>query len=260
MSSRRFPNPSSLLAILCLSVLLPLVAGSATPLYAWPKEAYQNMVYDTIRLLPPSLARVLWRRQEAILLGVSSLEGETASRLARDGRDGVVSSELVSDVETRIDRVVGLVGAHQPFDLMAMELGRLLRIAADLSDPTVMGSGNDDMRRVSAEYHRFVGMHLTEIPLVHDKSLPSTVEGASLTQMLHQLGVSAIASARPLTDVFWKDGRVVSASSFDFRSVPYAQTSLTYSRSVTAASYLWLSAWADANGDFTGYRFSGKSK
>ena len=260
MSARRFPERRFLPTIVLLTLILPLVAGAATPLYAWPKEAYQNMVYDTIRLLPPSLARVLWRRREVIVRGVTSLEGETASRLARDGRDGIVSSELVSDVEARIDRVVGLVGTHQSFDLTAMELGRLLRIAADLSDPTVMGSGSDGMRRVSAEYHRFVGMHLTEIPLVYDKSLPSTVEGASLSRMLHELGVSTIASARPLTDVFWKDGRVVSASSFDFRSVPYAQTSLTYSRSVTAASYLWLSAWANANGDFTGYRFSDKSK
>ena len=48
------------------------------------------------------------------------------------------------------------------------------------------------------------------------------------------------------------------ASTFDFRSVPYAETSLSYSRGGTAASYLWLSAWAKANGDFTGYRFSSK--
>jgi hypothetical protein len=42
--------------------------------------------------------------------------------------------------------------------------------------------------------------------------------------------------------------------------VPYAETSLSYSRGVTAASYLWLSAWTRANGDFTGYRFAPKER
>jgi hypothetical protein len=48
----------------------------------------------------------------------------------------------------------------------------------------------------------------------------------------------------------------VPATEFDFRSVPYAEVSLGYSRGVTAASFLWLAAWSKANGDFTGYRFS----
>ena len=40
--------------------------------------------------------------------------------------------------------------------------------------------------------------------------------------------------------------------------MPYAEFSLAYSRGATAASYLWLSAWSQAKGDFTGYRFSTK--
>jgi hypothetical protein len=68
------------------------------------------------------------------------------------------------------------------------------------------------------------------------------------------------ASIVPLSKAFWQDGRVVPATSFDFRSIPYAETSLSYSRGVTAASYLWLSAWTKANGDFTGYRFAPKKR
>jgi hypothetical protein len=105
-----------------------------------------------------------------------------------------------------------------------------------------------------------VALHLAQIPLVHDGSIPSPVAGASVERILGGVASRTGASIAPLSEAFWKDGRVVPATSFDFRSVPYAETSLSYSRGVTAASYLWLSAWTKANGDFTGYRFAPKKR
>lgn len=216
------------------------------------------MVYDALALLPPSFGRVLARRDQSVLAGVQSLEGETASIIARDGRRGELSDELIKDVEARIERVVRMVDERRPFRETAVELGRLLRIAADLSDPTILGAGSPELRRVAPEYMRFIGLHLTKIPLVLDGSLPSTVQGASVESVLERVTRATTASVRPLSNAFWSEGKIVPATSFDFRSVPYAETSLSYSRGVTAASYLWLSAWVKANGDFTGYRFSPK--
>jgi hypothetical protein len=245
---------------LALAAGLVFLAAAPADVQAWPAEAYQGMVYDALALMPPSLARVLSKRDLFLLSGVSSLESETASLIARDGLRGELSPELVADVENRIDRVVGMVGARRPFRETAFELGKLLRIAADLSDPTVVGAGEPALRRVAPEYLRFVGLHLTQIPLVHDGSLPSPAAGASVGGLLGRVAEKTSASVAPLSSAFWKDGRVVPATSFDFRSVPYAETSLSYSRGVTAASYLWLSAWKKANGDFTGYRFSPKKR
>ncbi len=218
------------------------------------------MVYDALALMPPSLGRVLARRDEFLLSGVSSLEGETASLIARDGLSGQLSPELIRDVEVRIERVVRMVSEHRPFRDTAVELGRLLRIAADLSDPTIVGAFSPELRRVAPEYVRYVGLNLGKIPLVHDSSLPSPVAGASVAGILGRVAEKTNASVVPMSTAFWKDGRVVPATSFDFRSVPYAETSLSYSRGVTAASYLWLSAWTRANGDFTGYRFAPKKR
>jgi hypothetical protein len=218
------------------------------------------MVEDVLRLLPPSLGRVLARRDDALLSGAQSLESETASAIARDGIRGELSPELIRDVERRIDLVVRMVGEHRPFRETAVELGRLLRIAADLSDPVVIGAGSPELRRVAPEYIRFIGLHLTEIPLVYDGSLPSPIAGGSIAGLLGRVTQATSASVDPLAKAFWRDGRVQPASSFDYRSVPYAETSLSYSRGVTAASYLWLSAWAKADGDFTGYRFSPKKR
>jgi hypothetical protein len=235
-----------------------LLLAVAAPCGAWPAEAYRAMVYDALALLPPSLGRVLARRDEALIAGVQSLESETASTIARDGRRGELSDELVRDVEARIERVVRMVDERRPFRETAVELGRLLRIAADLSDPTILGAGSPELRRVAPEYMRFIGLNLTKIPLVLDSSVPSTVQGASIESVLDRVTRATTASVRPLSNAFWSEGRIVPATSFDYRSVPYAETSLSYSRGVTAASYLWLSAWAKANGDFTGYRFAPK--
>ncbi len=241
-----------------LLALLLLVFVAPPEMQAWPAEVYRGMVYDALALMPPSLGRVLSRRDEYLLSGVTTLEGETASLIARDGLRGQVSRDLIQDVERRIERVVRMVGEHRPFRETAVELGRLLRIAADLSDPTVVGAGSPELRRVAPEYSRFVGLHLTRIPLVHDRSLPSPVAGATVEGILGRVAERTSLSIVPLSNAFWKDGEVVPATSFDFRSVPFAETSLSYSRGVTAASYLWLSAWTKAHGDFTGYRFAPK--
>lgn len=243
---------------LIVALLGALVVLSSANVEAWPKEAYRNMVYDTMRLMPPRLARVLLSRDDAVFEGVTRLDGDTASTLARVGARGQLSSALVEDVELRIENVVRMVDERRSFDDVARELGRLLRIAADMADPAVIGAGNSELRRVVPEYYRFVGLNLTKLPLVHDGGLPSTLEGASVTTLLSRVASATTASVSPLSEAFWQDGQIVPAATFDYRSVPYAETSLSYSRGVTAASYLWLAAWAKANGDFTGYRFGAK--
>jgi hypothetical protein len=87
--------------------------------------------------------------------------------------------------------------------------------------------------------------------------LPSTLQGAPVLSLLEQVTTATRGSVERLAKAFWKDDTLVPATAFDFRSVPFAEVSLGYSRAVTAASYLWLSAWTQANGDMTGYRFLG---
>ena len=233
---------------------------SGLPVEAWPADAYRNMIYDALRLLPPSLGRILWRRNERLIQGVHSLDGMTASRLARDGHQGTLSTDSIKDVEARINRGVSMINSHQSFSDLAVELGGLLRVAADLSDPTIWGAGKPELVRVASEYQRFIGLHLLEIPLVHDRKLPSPLTGGSVQALLQGLTQSTRLSVLPLAKAFWNNGGLVPATQFDYRSVPYAEASLAYSRSVTAASYLWLVVWKKANGDFTGYRFSYKNK
>ncbi len=247
LSSSLFPR------FLLLTLLFVMVPGFVD---AWPAPTYRNMVYDTLLIMPPSLRRVLWRTEAYLLKGVFGLEGEMASALARDGLAGSLSQDTVRGVDQRVNGVAEQVNQRRPFREIAVELGKLLRIAADLADPTVVGASDPRLARASREFHRFVTLHLEEFPLVYDWSLPSTLKGGvSVTTLLQRLSSASRASVPDLANAFWKDGRLVPATAFDYRSVPYATASLGYSRGVTAASYLWLAAWETANGDFTGYRF-----
>lgn len=234
-------------------VLLSLAAPST--LEAWPAPIYRNMVYDTLLILPPSLRGVLWRNREHLVKGVLGLEGEMASALARDGLAGAISEDTARAIEQRVHGAAEQVNQRRPFSEVAVELGKLLRIAADLADPTIMGAGDPLLARASGEFHRFVTLHIDEFPLVYDWTLPSTVEGASVRALLGSLTAASRDSVPRLTEAFWRDGELVPAEAFDYRSVPYASASLGYSRGVTAASHLWLAAWKEANGDFTGYKF-----
>ena len=241
-----------------LTLLFVMVPGFVD---AWPAPTYRNMVYDTLLIMPPTLRRVLWRNEAYLLKGVFGLEGEMASALARDGLAGSLSQDTARAVDQRVDGIAEQVNQHRPFREVAFELGKLLRIAADLADPTVVGASDPRLARASGEFHRFVTLHLEEFPLVYDWSLPSTLKGGvSVTTLLQRLSSTSRASVPDLADAFWKDGRLVPATAFDYRSVPYAMASLGYSRGVTAASYLWLAAWEKANGDFRGYRFFAEEK
>jgi len=239
------------------SILVAVLLSLAAPpsLQAWPAPVYRNMVYDTLLIMPPSMRRVLWRHQEHLLRGVASLEGEMASAMARDALAGSISEDTARAIEQRVHGAAEQVNQRRPFSEIALELGKLLRIAADLADPTFMGAADPQLARASGEFQRFVTLHLDEFPLVYDWSLPSTVEGAPVRALLGSLTAASMESVPLLTSAFWRQGELVPAEAFDYRSVPYASASLSYSRGVTAASYLWLAAWKEAHGDFSGYKF-----
>ncbi|HEX9722875.1 MAG TPA: hypothetical protein VGC53_01185 [Vicinamibacteria bacterium] len=258
MTPRRHGPIYRLRSQLCtrfLFVVFLLSLARPGSVWAWPAPIYRNMVYDTLLIMPPAMRRVLWRNQEHLLKGVTGLEGEMASALARDALTGSISEDTARAIEQRVHGAADQVNQRRPFSEVAVELGKLLRIAADLADPTFIGAGDPQLARASGEFHRFVTLHLDEFPLVYDWTLPSTVEGASVRALLGSLTAASRDSVPLLTSAFWRQGELVPAEAFDYRSVPYASASLSYSRGVTAASYLWLSAWKEANGDFTGYKF-----
>ena len=190
------------------------------PADAWPKEAYRAMVYDTLRLLPPRLSRVLLKREAAILRGVRSLEGERrpcSRATAYAGGSRRISSK---DVETRIEQVVRMVGEHNSFDDTAYELGRLLRIAADLADPVIVGAGRRDLQRVAPELYQYVDLNLTKFPLVHDGALFVAPRGSldRAPSCRSDVGDEGVGDASLEGLLARRPDRV--GRSFDFRSRP----------------------------------------
>lgn len=213
------------------------------------------MAYDTLRLMPRTLARVLGHNERFLMEGVHGLEGETASDLVRQVLQGNAVTGASAELEHRIKKVTGMVDQHYPFREIALELGKILRIAADFADPSFVGASEPRMSRAANEYHRFVEAHIDRFPMVYDRGVPSLLDGAPLSALLGHLALETGTSAARLGEAFFQGERLVPAIEFDYRSVPYAEASLGYSRAVTAASHLWLAAWSAAHGDLTGTPF-----
>ena len=247
-------NPKSVLWFMAFFLFM-----QSFSVWSWPKTAYRNMVHDTLRVIPPRLSQVLISRDDAIYNGMINIRSDTATVFARNETPAKIPNDLLDDVNNRIERIVLMLNQHNSFDDIGYELGHLLRIAIDVCDPGIVGSGEPELQQVISEYYRFVDSNLNKIPFVYDKRLPSPVAGAYVRELLTQAVKETSDSVTNIADSFWKKGRLVSASALDLQSVPYAEASLSYSRGVTAAAYLWVLVWSKANGDFTGYRFGLKN-
>ena len=247
-------NPKSVLWFMALFLFM-----QSFSVWSWPKTAYRNMVHDTLRVIPPRLSQVLTSRDDAIYNGMINIRSDTATVFARNEIPAQIPNDLLDDVNNRIERIVLMLNQHNSFDDIGYELGHLLRIAIDACDPGIVGSGRPELQRVVSEYYRFVDSNLNKIPFVYDKRLPSPAAGGYVRELLTQAVKETSDSVTNIADAFWKQGRLVSASGLDLQSVPYAEASLSYSRGVTTAAYLWVLVWSKANGDFTGYRFGLKN-
>jgi hypothetical protein len=217
----------------------------------WPAAAYREMVGDTLRLMPPSLARVLQRNERALVEGA-----ERGGPMVRgQPKVGSAASGTARELDSRLKHIAHMVNQLQPFREIARELGQVLRTTADLADPVAAAEQEPLMGRAAVEYERFVLAHLDRFPVVYDRSVPSLLGGASTEASIGRLTESARHSAARLSRAFFREGRLLPAAEFDYRSVPFAEASLSYSRAVTAAAHFWLFAWSEANGDLTGTPF-----
>jgi ribosome modulation factor len=104
---------------------------------------------------------------------------------------------------------------------------------------------------VVREYYAFVSSNLSKIPVVLDD--PSSLKLARRELPAYRQGL--VDRSRPQSPVLrtelFRNGKVVSYRSIDFRSPVYGVASLSYSRAVTGIAATWLAVWREARGDLT---------
>jgi len=224
-----------------------LVVASASPVFAWTAATRVVMVDDAVKMMPPSLRKVLEKRRNDVRRGMlepMTLEDSLAHRPpwedgAIAGSVAAAARDLVSGAQTRVS-----------FHDVARRFGVLAHFVADAGFPPAAAGAAGAPR-----YAHFAALCETRrprFPLVfyghgNDALSQGDFEGFTL-QILERARAEDANLARAYAQApSWTD-----AAAFDDRSVPFAIASLSYSRSVTDIVQAWLAAWRECHGDLGG--------
>lgn len=205
---------------------------------------------DARRLLPRSLARLLAEREPQVLVELKRFPAPLSQALAGDLQGGRLSPETAAALEAETGQVVEML-RHQRVGEGLVRLGSLLRIPADLADPVLSAGPEGYPAGVVREYYAFVSSNLTKIPVVLDDPQSLKLRRGELPGYWQGLVDRSRPQSPVLRTELFRDGRVVSYRSIDFRSPVYGVASLSYSRAVTGIAATWLAVWREAHGDLT---------
>jgi len=232
---------------LAFGLLLALVPQ---PGLAWPAETMAALSRDARKLLPRSLNRLLGERESFVLDETRRFPPDLARALAQDLPSGRLSPETLKALAAHTDGAFLLLKQGQVTEGL-VQLGGLLRIPADLSDPVLAVGPEGWPAGLTREYYALFTANLAKMPVVLDD--PRTLE--LKRQQLPTLWQSLVDRGRDQVPVIrgelFVNGRVVDHRRLDYRSPAWAVSSLAYSRAVTAAAGSWLAVWREAHGDTT---------
>ncbi len=223
---------------------------SATHAHAWPSVLMESLNRDARRLVPRTLARLMAEREKEIFEEARLFPPELAQQMAVDLSAGSLRAETMAALDARAFEASALLREQRVTEGI-VQLGALMRIAADLSDPVLSAGPEGYPLGVTREYYTFVSGSLDKIPVVIDNEPALRMPRRGLGPYWQAvLGRSREDSPVIRTELF-RNGRVVSHRTIDYRSPVFGVASLSYSRAVTAIAATWLAVWRDVRGDVT---------
>lgn len=232
------------LIALLVACSLPRTAG------AWPADIVESLARDARRLVPRSLAALMADREAEIFAATRAVPPELTQAMALDLSTGQLRPATVTMMDARALAVAELVKQRRVSEAV-IELGALMRIPADLSDPVLAAGAEGFPPGVTREYYAFLGTSLDKIPVVLEDPAALKLRRRDLPLYWQGLlGRSRVHSPVIRTGLF-HDGRLVDHRTIDFRSPVFGVASLAYSRAVTSIAATWLAVWRDVRGDVT---------
>ena len=232
-----------------------LLAVTAAPAFAWTAATRVVMVDDAIKLMPPSLRKVLEKRRIDVLRGMLeplTQEDTPAHRPPWD--DGTIEASVDGAARDLVSGTTTRVSFHD----VARRFGVLAHFVADAGfPPGAAGAAG------SAHYAHFAALceeRRPKFPFVfygHDNEALAKADFKAFTQLVL---ARARAEDANLVRAYAAAASPGDAAAFDDRSVPFALASLSYSHTVTDIVQAWLAAWRECHGDLEGTPYQGAEK
>ena len=192
------------------------------------------------------------RAREGDLRGGARLPPELGQALAADLNAGELRPATARRAGGARARRRSTSSSEQRVSEGVVQLGALLRMPADLSDPVLTGGPEGYPAGVTREYYAFVEASLDKIPVVLDD--PPALQAAAprpaalLARAPRPQPRRQSASSAPSSS---SGGAWSTIARIDYRSPVFGVASLSYSRAVTAIAATWLAVWREARGDLT---------
>jgi len=232
---------------LAFGLLLALVPQ---PGLAWSAETMAALSRDARKLLPRSLNRLLGERESFVLDETRRFPPDLARALAQDLPSGRLSPETLKALAAHTDGAFLLLKQGQVTEGL-VQLGGLLRIPADLSDPVLAVGPEGWPAGLTREYYALFTANLAKMPVVLDDPAALKLTRKELPALWQSLVERSRVQVPVMREALFVNGRVLDHRRLDYRSPAWAVSSIAYSRAVTGAAATWLAVWREANGDTT---------
>jgi hypothetical protein len=227
-------------------VIQAALLSSAQGAFAWTPALEQSLYRDAQKLLPRSLAMLMQDRESAVLdaaqrppQGLSGFRDELAA--------GALKPETLSAFDAELRGATDMM-QHRQLGAGLVRMGAVLRVAADVCDPTLAQQGTLPPA-VTSEYYAFLETNLDKIPVVVDDPKALEIARADLPAYWQSLLERSRGDVPVILGEMLLRGRVVRHQAIDYRSPVFGVGSLAYSRAVTGIAATWLAAWRSVRGD-----------
>ena len=210
------------------SVLALALVASVSPALSWTAANRVVMIDDAIKMMPPSLRKVLETRRVDVLRGMlDPLTKEDSLPHRPPSEGGTVDAAVDAAARNLVSGVASQLSFHE----VARRFGVLAHFVADAGFPPG-AAGASGARRYS-HFGAFCETRRSRFPFVfygHDNRELSTGDFKSFTRSILE---RARAEDAILDRAYARAGANSDAAEFDDRSIPFAIASLSYSHSVT---------------------------
>lgn len=222
------------------TVFLLILILFSTSLFSYEKETLEKMIDSTIWLMPPSLKGFLNTYKKYLLEGAI----ETIKKEER-----TPTEELCKKLNNEIKDLPSFTVKQPTFESIAYRFGVLAGITYLLNDP-LREDKSEEVEKIKTDYKYYINRILKKLILTFDgydnpEFLGESCEYFNNRQMVFEKYVANILFS------YYKDGTLVSSSTFDDKSNAFGCAQIILSRSVSDAAKVWLFVWEKMDGDLS---------
>jgi hypothetical protein len=221
---------------------------------AWQRPGHERMAQDAAIFLPPILGGMMRLYSEDLQRGVAEAGAYAAQVFG--GASPVRGETVARVIEQEMQDVVVLIRSRQPFKAVFHRYGRLIGPVAELSVPLHYARGDAALLpQVREGFEKLSQAASPKFRILWGGYQDGLMRGLPASEYF--LGTSRVAGELypVLYSAFVVDGKVLPASSFDYRSIPFGVASISYSRSVNNIVNVWCAIWREAGGDMSGRQY-----